>query len=165
MAQAASTVTNKLHSILSLPSGMPAAVSVMADLAGLQLPLFEGHQVITQNAAPEIIERTNANRYPTVHIYCSKVVNQLREKFRKFSGEVQMTVEVRISQDRLDGLENMVQIYADAVTRILDENRGSWDGGVFYGGGYEVTYGPVKHGGRNFLQMAKIGFTTEFSTN
>ncbi len=43
----------------------------------------------------------------------------------------------------------------DAVTRVLDQNRGSWGEGAFFSGKYEVAIDPVKHGGRNFLQVAK----------
>ena len=77
--------------------------------------------------------------YPTIHVYCGKAVNQLREKFRTFSGEAHMTIELRVSQDRLEGLETMLQVYADAVTRVLEESRGDWGDGVFYGGGYEIA--------------------------
>ena len=80
-------------------------------------------------------------------------------------GEAHLVVEVRLSQDRLDDLETRMQLYVDAVTRVLDEHRGDWGNGIFYCGGYEVDYGPVKHGGRNFLQTAKINLTVEISTN
>jgi hypothetical protein len=35
--------------------------------------------------------------------------------------------------------------------------------GVFYGGVYEVEYGAVKHGGKNFIQIAKVTFNLEIS--
>lgn len=165
MSQTASIVTKKLQAILTSPEGMAAAVSVIADLNGITLPVFSAHQVIAQNVAPELIEKSKATHYPAVNLYCSKIVNQQREKFRTFSGEAQMSMELRLSQDRLEGLETMLQLYADAVTRVLDQHRGNWGDGVFYGGGYEIAYGPVKHGGRNFLQIAKLTFATEISTN
>lgn len=163
MAQAGSIVTKKAQAILALNA--PAALSVIADLEGVQLPQLSAHQVIAQNVAPEIIEHSKVTRYPALHLYCAKVTNLLREKFRTFSGEAQMVVEVRMSQDRLDDLDRQTQWHADAVTRVLDENRGDWGDGVFYGGGYEISYGPVKHGGRNFLQIAKIVFTVDISLN
>ena len=131
----------------------------------MQLPPFPASHVIAQNAAPEIVERSNVNHYPTVHLYCNKVINSLREKFRTFSGEAQLTAELRVSQDRLNGIEDLLQLYVDAVARVLDQSRGDWGDGVFYGGGYEVLYTPVKHGGKNFLQTAKISFTAEISSN
>jgi hypothetical protein len=53
--------------------------------------------------------------------------------------------------------------YVDAITQVLDKSRGDWGDGVFFDGGYEVTFGGVKHGGRNFLQIAKVVFALEIS--
>ena len=39
-------------------------------------------------------------------MYCEKIVNDLTEKFRTFSGTVQMAIELRHSQDRLEGLQD-----------------------------------------------------------
>ena len=61
------------------------------------------------------------------------------EKFRTFSGKVRTVAEIRVSQDRIEGLEDQLRLYVDAVTQILDSNRGSWGLGAFYTGGYEAT--------------------------
>jgi hypothetical protein len=87
----------------------------------------------------------------------------LIEKFRKFSGKIRTVAEVRVSQDRIEGLEDQVRLYADAVTQILDTNRGSWGQGLFFTGGYEVRFEPIQHGGRNFLQLAKVIFEVDLS--
>lgn len=165
MTFVASVATQKLHSILTGEVGMQAALSVISDLTDIHVAPFHGQQVIAQNASPELAERSTVSKYPVLYIYCSKLVNLLREKFRRFSGEAQMTIEVRVSQDRLDELDARVQMYVDAVIRVLDQSRGDWGGGVFYSGTYEVLYGPVKHGGRNFIQIAKIAFVVEMSVN
>ena len=65
--------------------------------------------------------------------------------------------------DRIEGLEERVRLYVDAVTQVLDANRGSWGQGAFYTGGYEVTFDPVQHGGQNFLQIAKVSFEVDVS--
>jgi hypothetical protein len=39
-----------------------------------------------------------------VNVYCEKIVNDLKEKFQTFSGRVQMAIELRQSQDRLEGI-------------------------------------------------------------
>jgi hypothetical protein len=72
-------------------------------------------------------------------------------------------MEVRSSQDRLEGLERQVQLYVDAVTKVLDGNRGDWGDGFFYGGGYEVVFGPVKRGGKSYLQTARISVDVDVS--
>jgi hypothetical protein len=125
--------------------------------------VFTAAQVTAENVAPEIVERSTAMQYPVLNVYCSSVNNLQREKFRTFSGQAALTIETRVSQDRLEGLEQNSQLYVDAVTLVLDQNRGDWGSGVSYNGGYEVHYGPVKHGGRNFLQIAKITFTVDVS--
>jgi hypothetical protein len=163
MAQAGSLATKKVFALLTAPAGVPATISVIGDLNGVQPPAFTAAQATSQNVAPEIEERSTAVRYPSLNVYCNSVNNLQREKFRTFSGEARMTIEARVSQDRLDGLEANSQLYADAVSLVLDQNRGDWGDGVSYNGGYEINYGPVKHGGRNFLQIAKISFTLDIS--
>ena len=69
-----------------------------------------------------------------------------------------MAVEVRHSQDRLEGLQETVEVYADSVIQVLTEGRGNWGDGMFFGGGYEVAFGAVKRGGRNLIQTAKVTF-------
>jgi hypothetical protein len=68
-----------------------------------------------------------------------------------------------VSQDRLEGLEYQLRLYVDAVTQVLDANRGTWGQGAFYTGGYEVIFDAVQHGGQNFLQIAKVSFEVDFS--
>jgi hypothetical protein len=51
----------------------------------------------------------------------------------------------------------------DAVTQVLDANRGSWGEGAFYAGGYEVSFDPIRHGGKNFIQSAKVSFEVDLS--
>ncbi|MGH9659562.1 MAG: hypothetical protein ACRD96_13525, partial [Bryobacteraceae bacterium] len=138
-------------------------LAAVMELEKITVPEIATKQLVIANVAPDIVERALAAKYPVVHIYTQSVSNTLREKFRTFSGQAHMAVEVRASQDRLEGLEVALQIYTDAVTRVLDANRGDWSDGVFYAGGYEVEFGAVKHGGKNFLQIAKVLFQMEVS--
>jgi hypothetical protein len=165
VAQIASITTRKTIAVLVAQGGLPDTVDALSAQQELMLPTFLAQQIVPQNASPELSERSASSKYPLVYVYCSKIVNQLREKFRKFSGTAQMMVEARVSLDRLEEMESHVQFYADAVTQVLDNNRGDWGDGVFYGGGYEVTFGGVKHGGRNFIQTAKVSFDLEISTD
>lgn len=119
--------------------------------------------IIAQNASVEISEKTGHAQYPAVLVYCDKVSNTLKEKFRQFSGKVHMVIEVRHSQDQLTAIEANLAAYVDAVCALLDDSRGDWGGGAMYGGGYEVSYEAVGRGGKNFLQRAKVGFDVEAS--
>jgi len=163
MSQVASVTTSRLSGLLTAGNGLPSSVASLSASANIVLSPISISQIVPQNVSPEIAERALVTKYPTAHVYCEKVVNLLREKFRAFSGEAHMVVEVRVSQDRLQDLETQTQLYVEAVTNVLDANRGDWGGGVFHGGGYEVSYGAVKKGGRNLLQSARISFVLEVS--
>lgn len=165
MLQIAGWSTQKVLGVLAADDGLPAAVEALVEQQGLALAAIAPQQIIAQNVPADISEHSTTSKYPLVCVYCSKVANELREKFRTFSGDAQMVVEARVSQDRLDQIETNLQAYVDAITQVLDNSRGDWGDGVFFDGGYEVTFGGVKHGGRNFLQIAKISFTLEISAD
>jgi hypothetical protein len=165
MPQIATMTTNKLMAILAGSEGVPAAVTAFSQTQNLSLAPVSTGQIIAQNVAPDLSEHSRGSNYPLVYVYCTKVTNQLREKFRTFSGNAEMVIEFRTSQDRLDDIQTNLQSYIDAVTQVLDDNRGDWGDGVFYAGGYELTYGGVKHGGRNFLQLGKVSLVLEISTD
>jgi len=165
MLSIASVATHKLAGILAASNGVPAAVEALTSQQGVTLPQIGAQQIVAQNVGPDIAEKSVISKYPLIYVYCSKLVNDLREKFRTFSGDAQMSAEARVSQDRLDGLESNLHVYVDAITSVLDGNRGDWGDGFFYGGGYEVTFSKVKHGGRNFLQTAEVSFALEVSAD
>jgi hypothetical protein len=119
--------------------------------------------VVGQNASVDISEKTGHAHYPAVLVYCDKLSNTLKEKFRQFSGKAHMVVEVRHSQDQLTAIEANLSTYVDSVCALLDDSRGDWGGGAVYGGGYEVSYEAVARDGKNFLQRAKVGFDVEVS--
>lgn len=163
MLQIGSLTTNKLMAILVGTGGVPETVSALAAELSIELPAVTPQQVIAQNAAPDLAEHSLVTKYPIVCIYCGKIANRQREKFRTFSGDADMVIEARVSQDRLEDIGPNTQMYVDAITAVLDCNRGDWGDGVYYGGGYEVAFGGVKQGGRNFLQIAKVSIVLEIS--
>jgi hypothetical protein len=131
---------------------------ISATLGALSDNTPDGGGVVTQNVAAELAERSGTVKYPAVSVFCEKIANELREKFRSFSGSVRMAIEIRHSQDRLEGIEDAVEQYTEAITSTLSASRGDWGDGMFYNGGYEVTFGAVKRGGKNFAQTAKVTF-------
>jgi len=165
MANVGTIATLRLLELLLTPAGLTENLATVAELRGVKLPPIGVKQVLTQNAPQELVERSLDLKYPTILLYCERITNDLREKFRTFSGKAQMTLEVRVSQDRVEGLEKLLEIYVDAVTRILDQNRGDWGNGMFYTGGYEAIFGKMEHGGRNFIQTGKIKFEVVISTD
>ncbi len=156
-AKIGSAATGKVIERITAPTGINSSLAALT-VDEQSAAVLDLTQVRAQNVAAELAERGGGIKYPTVHVYCEKVVNDLREKFRSFSGRLQMAIEVRHSQDRLEGLQDTVELYADAVTEVLNQGRGDWADGMFYGGGYEVSFGAVRSGGKNFMQVARITF-------
>lgn len=162
MANISSSLTGYLFGLLGSDTGVNSMLQGMRLDDGVDSP-EDVRSISIQNTSADIVERSTQAQYPAVLAYCDKLTNSLKEKFRNFSGKARLVVEVRCSQDRLQGLERNLEHYADAVCAVLDAARGDWQDGAFYTGGYEVSYGPVKHGGSNFMQIAKIGFEVEIS--
>jgi hypothetical protein len=163
MAQTGSVAVNRVIQILSGNTGLLYSVQAIGELAGVLLPPILNEQIHAINIATEVVERSSGVKYPGVYVYCDRVKNTLKEKFRTFSGQIRANIEVRVSHDRLEGVSPQLQLYVDAITSVLDNNRGDWGDGSFFGGGYEINYGQVKHGGKNFVQTARVSFELEMS--
>jgi hypothetical protein len=164
MAQTGSSSTRELARILQGESGIGFSIGQISERENFQLPLIEDSQIVTRNVTADLAEKTASVKYPLLHVYCDRVVNSLREKFRTFSGTSRMNVEIRVSHDRIEELETRLQLYVDAVTEVLDRNRGEWNRGMYYTGGYEVQFGAVKKGGKHFIQIAKVQFELNVSS-
>lgn len=163
MAQIASVAARAANSVLE--SGIPLAVAQIAAVENIppgQLPV---PKITEQNISADTLEKRIGAQYPSVSIFCEKLDNRLTEKFRTFSGIAKIAAEVRVSQDNIINLENQIRLYIDAVTSVLDVNRGNWNNGIFYVGGYEVTFSPIKHGGKNYLQSARVSFSLDVSVD
>jgi len=137
----------------------------MAQVTSTPLQPVAAKQFFTNNVTSDIAEKSDEVKYTAVYVYCDKIMNTLTEKFRSFSGQLQMAIEVRVSQDRLEGLELNAQLYAESVTQTLNQIRGDWGASLFYAGTYDVSFGPVKHGGKNFIKTVIIKFPVEASVS
>jgi hypothetical protein len=165
MAQTASIATVKFVELLGAPkAGLGSAVATLAADSGSPIAPIPPEHVVNQNVPIALAERAKAVKYPVLYVYSDRVQNLLTEKFRTFSGKVRIVAEVRVSQDRLEGIEDQLQLYVDAVTQVLDSNRGSWGQGMFFTGGYAVNFDAVQHGGSNFVQVAKVSFELDLSS-
>lgn len=169
MAQTASVVAGVFTGFLTATgtgsvSAINSAVATAALDAGVTLAPVPTFYIVAQNMSIELWERATVVKYPLIQVYADRVRNLLTEKFRTFSGKIRTVAEIRVSHDRIEGLEERLRLYADAVTQILDANRGSWGQGAFYTGGYEIVFNPVKQGGKNFRQVATVTFEVDLSS-
>jgi hypothetical protein len=165
VARVASTGTHYVVDMLTAPTGLPFTIAAISERENTELVLIDSEHVRPENVPADLAERSAGVRYPAFYVYCEKITNQLREKFRTFSGKARVVVDVRVSQDRLESLAGLLELYVEAVADVLDAHRGVWDHGMFYGGGYEITFGATRHGGKNFVQAAKIAFDVDISIN
>jgi hypothetical protein len=165
VAQVGTAVTDRLVGLLRAQSGLAFGITAVSLREGIELVPIAAPQVVPENISFDLIEKTGGAKYPQVHAYCDRLVNDLKEKFRSFSGRAHLAIEVRVSQDRLDGLDRQLQLYVEAATHVLDAHRGDWGGGMFYPGGYEIAFAAVRPGGRNFIKTAKVTFAVDVSAN
>jgi hypothetical protein len=163
MARIGSMAVQALAGYLRGSDGLPDRIAKLTAASQFEIGPITAVDILERQVAADIAEKTSGVRYPAVHIYCPRIVNDLREKFRTFSGTADLTVEMRVSHEHMDDLQAMLQTFVEAVTDILDKKRGRWVPGVFYTGGYTVQFGPIKRGGRNFLQAAKVELTINIS--
>jgi hypothetical protein len=163
MANIGNAVVQKAVSMLEADTGLAAGLATVSSNSGMPLPMVAGDRILAQQVSFDVLEKAKGAKYPTYTIYCEKLENNLREKFRRFSGTASLCVDVRVTHDRLEGLDELIQLYVDAVLSTLDLGRGDWGEGQYYTGGYTVSYQPVKHGGKNFLQTAKVCFDVQIS--
>ncbi|MGD0868224.1 MAG: hypothetical protein ABSB88_01630 [Bryobacteraceae bacterium] len=160
-----SAISAKVLQLITGPTGVNSVLAALTQGSVAAPNSFSPAQVRSQNVAPDVADLSNAMQYPSLNVYCEKITNSLTEKFRSFSGAVQMAIELRHSQDRLDGLQDNLELYAAAVMQVLATHRGDWGDGDFYAGEYQAAFGAVKHGGKNFIQIAKITFEMGVSKN
>lgn len=163
MFSVANRATSTVLQFLAAPGGLNTNIAALAQAENVTLSPLPAQNIFTENVSSDIAEKSRDIKYAAIYVYCDKIVNSLHEKFRSFSGNLQMEVDVRVSQDRLEGIDRVSRLYADAVTQTLNQNRGDWGQGLFYSGTYEIAFGPVKHGGRNFIKSAKVSFQVDAS--
>lgn len=163
MAQLATIAIKTLETLLRAPTGLATGLAAVRARTGTSLAPLQDNQLVGLQIAAEIADKSGCIQYPTFFIYCERLNNTLREKFRSFSGTATLTIEVRVTHDRIETISGALQHYVDGLTETLDSLRGDWGEGQFYTGGYQITFGPVKTGGKNFLQVAKATFDLQIS--
>ncbi|MCS7024727.1 MAG: hypothetical protein NZV14_07985 [Bryobacteraceae bacterium] len=153
-------ITNRacrlLADILSGETGLGVVLDGQdsAEDAGLEVKMC--------NVNTDLAER-GVIRYPVAYLYVERLVNNLAERFRTFSGVVRLVVEVRVSRERVERIEEELLHQVEKVLRVLNLHRGDWGYGVFFGGRYEVSFSAVKPGGKGFIQAARIGIDVNMS--
>jgi hypothetical protein len=163
MAMAGRRAIQELVQVLGSEDGLKPECDALTRAAAIEYPGLISPEITDLHAPAELVEKTASVKYPKLYVYCDRVVNALSEKFRTFSGTADLSVEIRVSHQHAGELQSQLQMYVEAVTNVLDRKRGRWPGGVFYTGGYEVVFSPVKRGGKNYLQTARVKIEVHIS--
>lgn len=161
MARASSVALTAIADLLRGQTGVPKQLSELRARLQADWTDVPDPAMLVLHAGVDLEDRANGTKYPQILIHCSKTKNLLTEKFRKFSGIVEVAVEIRVSHDRLGEVDRLTQIYTDAVTAVLEDCRGELGECVFFSGRYEIEFGPAKKGGRHFVQITKIHVPVE----
>jgi hypothetical protein len=158
MEHIVSVVVEELAQRLSDPQGLPLL------LGGESGPPPEWRSgappIVTQNLSPDLADQIPGTARTGLFLYTDKVVNDQREKFTRFSGHIRTVIEVRVTNDRVEGMQQELNRWVTAIEEILHRSRGSWRNGTYFGGEFEVEYGPIRRGGRHLIQAAKIRIQT-----
>ena len=155
--------TNKLSALLTTNDALSQAISTSATQAGVVIPVIRSNQVVRSSAPVEIAERELQLSYPRVCLYASQVKNSQREKFRSFSGAVAVTCEVWSSANLVGDADLAIHYYLDAISSILQKNKGDWGDGFTFSGVYDVQLQSPKVGGSGFLESAKLTCSLDVS--
>lgn len=161
MVGLAKEVTDVVVGMLRGPGALKEYVEGRSLERGVPAEMVD--RVIGLQVGGDIADKNLPLRYPAFGVYCAGIKNLQKEKFRRFSGVLEMVVEARVSSERSERLQDELQGAVEGVTAKLEEWRGDWGDGLFYGGGYDVSFSAAKAGGRGFGQVAKVTFEVEVS--
>jgi hypothetical protein len=138
--------------MLNATGGLTASLTNYSALA----PLTAAPVAVVSQVPQELQEKQQKVVYPLCRIYCDQIQNDGKIKFREFSGTYRVVVEITHSQDRLDGLTDMLQSTTDAVSDVFDRNAGNLGNGMVLKPGYQTEFDDVKAGGLHYLQNARV---------
>jgi len=146
-----------LRALLVHPeSGINAQLALIEARDGRGLVRVTNEQVVLANLPPDLADEELELDYPLVFLFAEEADNQNLASFAWFSGPVRIGAQVRLSAERVDGLEASLHKYVEAVVNVLQASRGEWAPSFVYGGRFSVRFTAAARGGNNFIQGALI---------
>jgi hypothetical protein len=145
--------------VFSGPGGINDQLAAMS----LNPPLPQVGSILILSAPLDIYEKTSSIKYPVATLYCERLRNTQMEKFRVFSGNALLVVEIRISGSRAEELETGLNSYVEAACEVLYNSRGAWTDCGTYSGAYDVKFQGMRLGGKQFTKSAQIEFEIQVS--
>jgi hypothetical protein len=122
---------------------------------------FDQRALLVHNIGPDLADQNRSTIYPAIYLYAARMENLPRLRFGAFAGPIRLVADLRTTGERYDHLERDLTALVERVTAVLAARTGSWGEGLIYSGAYAVRFEPIKLGGRNFIQSAKIEIEIE----
>jgi len=149
-------VAQKIATLFTNNSAIETEVNSVAAASPYTVPVIPASQVYLNSTPVKMADMQQQLAYPRISVFCSRFVNQHREKFRSLSGTLAITVEIAVTADLIDLVENWMHYYVEAVSNILRRSAGDLGDGVFFSGTYQVDVQLAQAGGSGFLQLAQV---------
>src|SRR5207245_4283644 len=80
----ANTAATKILAALTAPTGLNSGIAALAQTANVSLGPISNAQLFTGQISSDIAEKAGDVKYTAVYVYCDKITNTLKEKFRSF---------------------------------------------------------------------------------
>lgn len=156
MANLCQSAVGKLRDFLLAADGVNSKLAEIGARDMVRLSTLTKENVRTQRIAAKLADENSPTTYPAVYVFCDRMDNDMTAKFRRFSGRVFIGVDIRVTNERFEGLGDELNRYEEAVRSVLADRQGKWTDEITFAGGLRVKYRDIELGGRNFIQSAQI---------
>ena len=155
----------KVAALFTNNSAIESEVNSIATGSSYTVPVIPASQVYLTSTPINMADVQQQLAYPRISVFCSRLVNQHREKFRSLSGTLGITVEIAATADLIDLVENWMHYYVEGVSNILRRGAGDMGDGMFFPGTYQVDVQLAQIGGSGFMQLAQVTCELSVSRN
>jgi hypothetical protein len=156
MANLCQSAVGKLRDFLLAANGVNSKLAEISARDMVHLPSLTKESVRTQRIAAKLADENSPTTYPAVYVFSDRLDNDMAAKFRRFSGRVFVGIDVRVTNERFEGIGDELNRYVEAVGSVLADRHGKWTDEIAFAGGFRVKYRDIELGGRNFIQSAQI---------
>ncbi len=154
MAPLTLLAAQKLAALLTAGDALQDQIAAISSALNITVPPIPSAQVLLSAATPAMGDNNLQFAYPRVCIYPGSLKNSLIEKFRSFSGQVDLVAEIWASGDLLTDVDQWIHFYVQGIGSVLQNNRGDWGDGMFFAGAYDVQFQAPKAG---WIGLSGIG--------
>jgi hypothetical protein len=150
------SAVEKIAGLLRAPTGLKE--SLLESGAEIAAEVMETIDTRVQSMQPtvEILERCQGFRGPVFLVYCRRATTRGKERLGPPQAELEVGVDVLVTQDALDGLTEQLSSYAGAASDALQRAAGCLGDRMVLSERQEVVFDPIKKGGLFLYQSARI---------